>query len=379
MLRFALPLALLALPATAAAQSVMGLLNRTNTSFTSRGSAMVPNTNPSVAFLRIDKEAYAGWGVDPLSPGMREVRGISGVLQDQVGNTAESYDLIVYTEDAANANYPDIPTPVGTVGPLPTPPSTVTTAIVITVNATFGTPMLAPAGGDTFLGVGLPQPLSGVWPADGLSCHALYYQMTSSGTYDVPGASHPTTTPENNNGGWWVDPLLSGLGPQYTTTPRMWKLEPIVGGAAGVAGTITNQTTAPLSNVAPGTSSMSSGLHPDAQNPPLNAGRVDDVASRWYMASAPNNTAVFFLASFQPFGPEFPLSAFVAGGEGTVCIDTTAMSSLGLAFTNNGEAFFPITFPAAARSFIAGIPLIHQSVGLVGSTFHANGCTRQIL
>lgn len=378
--RFALPcLVLIGLSATAIAQSPMGFMNRTGTSFTSRGSASIPNTNPSVSFLRIDKESYAGWGVNPASPGMREILGITGFIQDQIGNTAETYELVVYTEDAANLNYPLIAAPMGTVGPLPTPPSTAAGAVAFNINITFGTPILTPATGDAFLGVAMPQPATGVWPTDGLSCHALYYVMVTSGFYDLPGASHPVGQPEEGNGGWYVDPLLSGLGPQYTTTPRQWKLEPIIAGAGGVAGTISNQTWATLSNVAPGSSSMSSGLHPDAQNPPLNIGRVDDIASRWFMTGAPDGSAVFFLASFNTFGPEIPLSAFLGGSSGMVCIDTTVNIQLGLTFTTAGEAFLPLAIPLAARSLIAGVDLVHQSVGLIGNVGHANPCTHQIL
>jgi len=285
---------------------------------------------------------------------------------------------VVYGEDPLNPNYPVVATPLGTVGPLPTPASTVTGAIAFAVNANFLTPVLAPATGDVFLGIDMPQPLTGAWPTDGLSCHALYFVMVTSGWYDLPGAGHPVGQPEEGNGGWYVSTYAPG--PQYTTTPRQWKLEPILAGATGVAGTITNQTTAPLSNGAPGTSSMSSGLHPDAQNPPLNAGRIDDIVSRWFMSGAPNGMPVFFMASFNPFGIEIPISVFIPGS-GTICLDTTAMSQIGLSFTNAGEAYIVWNISAAARNAIAGIGVVHQSVGLDPLTNAAlvNGCTRQIL
>ncbi|MCA8950417.1 MAG: hypothetical protein KDE27_13000 [Planctomycetes bacterium] len=368
----------LLLPATAGAQSVLGILNNTDTSFTSRGSATVPNTNPSVSFVRLDKEAYAGWGVNPATPGMREILGMNGVLQDQIDTTPDTYGLVVYTEDVANPNYPDVTTPVGSVGPISLPTGTSGAAAAWAINVNFTTPMLAPATGDVFLGVDMPQPLTGTWPTDGVSCHALYYVSVTSGINDLPGGSHPTTSPEDNNGGWYS--AVSTLPPTYTTTQRQWKLQPLVAGAAGVAGTITNQTSAPQSNAAPGTSSMASGLYPDAANPPLNAGRADDIVSRWYMSGAPAGTLVFFLASFNAFGPEIPLSTFVPGS-GVVCLDTAAFFQIGFSPVTADQAFFTWTLTPAARSAVAGLRIVHQSIGLDPATgmAMANGCTRQLL
>src|SRR5690606_32543483 len=134
-----------------------------------------------------------------------------------------------------------------------TPPSTATTAVGFNMTVTFTTPVTAPATGDVFLAVGLPTPAGTTWPTDGVSCAALYYQFlsTNSAVWDDPGAAHPTQSPGNGNGGWYVPNPANG--PFYTTTPRQWRFEPIVPGATGVAGTITNQTSLTLSNSAPGT------------------------------------------------------------------------------------------------------------------------------
>ena len=360
-------------------QDVLGLLNRTDTSFTSRGSSSAPNTNPSFAFVRIDHENYAGWGVDPANPATRTIQGLHLVLQDQVGATPETFGTAIYRENQGLPNYPDIAAPLATAGPFPTPPNTLTTAAVLDVIVNFATPVSAPTNEDLFMAVELPQPaVGGTWPSDGLSVHALYYVNVTSGSFDLPGGSHPTTPPEQGNGGYHVPSLA--LGPTYTTTPRQWKIEPVVPGAAGVAGTITNQTTAPQSTVAPGTSSMASGLYPDAVNPPRNLGRLDNISGRWFRSGTPDNTPVFFLLDLGTFGPEIPMPAIVAGSTGVACLNLATAQLIGLGFTFNSEAIFPIAIPAGARPLLTGVSLMHQAAGFNATTggVDANGCTRQV-
>jgi len=371
-------------PVAANAQSNLGIMNRTDTSFTSRGSVTTPNVNPSQVLGRIDKEYYAGWGVDPLNPGMRAIRGLHFFIQDQIGNTPDNYGILVCTE-GATPNFPDVTAPLATAGPFAIPPSTVTTAVAWEVTANFTTPVLAPATGDVFVGIDLPQPVvGGPWPADGPSVHAQYYVPVTSGGVvglsDLPGSAHPTTPPEEVGNGCWYVPSLPA-GPTYTITPRMWKVEPVVDGAAGVAGTITNQTTAPLSNLAPGTSSMGSGRHPDSRNPPLNAGRVDDVAGRWFKAGTTDGSLVFFLMDFGTFsGVEIPVSSLLAGSTGVLCLNPSSMVVVSIVPTLTGEAFQTITIPAGARLQIAGTSVMHQSAALNATTggVDANGCSRQV-
>ncbi len=370
-------LAPLALTTVAAAQSELGVLLNTGVSFTSRGSNSSPNTNPSVAFVRLDSDRYAGWGVDASSPGMRTVTGITGTIQDQIGNTPETYDLLVYTEDPANLDYPLVTAPQGMAGPFPTPASTATGAIAFGYSMNFATPMTTPANADVFLGIGLPQPTGTTWPNDGLSCHAMYYVFQPPATsYDLAGPAQPSGPPGEGQSGYYVP--SSTLGPTYTTTSRQWMIEAIVPGAAGVACTVTNQTSAVASNAPPGMAGGGSGLYPDAANPPLNPGRMDDIVSRWFMAGMPDNSAVFFFASFQPIAPDIPLSLFVPG-EGAVCIDTTSFSQIALGFTSGGEATFAWNFSPTARTLIGGLSIVHQSIGIDPATSmaYANGCTRQ--
>lgn len=377
--RFALwSVVTLALPATAAAQDFMGILNNTDTSFTSRGSATVPNTNLAIVFDRLDKEFYAGWGFDPVNPGMRQILGMHAWLQDQIGTTPETFQFMVFTESAVQPNFPDVSAPLGTIGPIPTPLNTAAAAIAWEFTASFTTPLLAPASADVYVGVELPNPAVGTYPTDGMSCWALYYVSVTSGISDLPGTAHPTLPPELvGNGGWYVASPLTG--PLYAITPRQWKIEPIIAGATGVACTITNQTTAPSSNVAPGTSSQGSGLYPDALNPPLNIGRADDVAGRWFKSNTPNNTPVFFLLAFN-FGPEIPASGMLAGSTGVLCADLTTLTVLGIQFTTNNQAFQVISIPPAARAIIGGMTIVHQAAGLnAAGGVDAGPCTKQML
>lgn len=368
----------LAMSVPAAAQDLMGILNNTDTSFTSRGSATVPNQNLAIVYDRLDKEFYAGWGIDPANPGMRQILGMRADLQDQVGTSPETFRFLVFTESAAQPNYPDVSTPLGTIGPIPTPASTATGPVAWTFTASFTTPVLAPASADVYLGVELPNPAVGTYPTDGMSCWALYYVSVTSGISDLPGTAHPSSPPEVvGNGGFYVPSPLTG--PFYTVTPRQWKIEPILAGATGVAGTITNQTTAPASNLAPGTSSQGSGLYPDALNPPLNAGRVDDVAGRWFKSNTPNNTPVFFVLSFH-FGPEIPASGLLAGSTGVVCVDLPSTTVIGIQLTTNNQAFQVISIPAAARAVIGGMTIVHQAAGLnAAGGVDASPCMKQML
>jgi len=353
----------------------MGLLNRTDTSFTSRGSTTGPNTNPSFAFVRIDQEHYGGWGIDPANLGMRSIQGVHVFLQDQIGSTPETFGVTIYGEDPAAPDFPEITTPFGSMTGVPVA-GTAAGAQVFDVLVTFATPMQVPVGMDVFPAIELPQPAGNTWPADGLSVHALYYGSTTSGLFDEPGASHPTASVYGNSG--YHVPVLS-VGPTYTTTPRQWKIEPILLGATGVACTITNQVSAPLSNTAPGSSSMASGLHPDATNPPLNMGRVDDIANRWYRSSATDGTLVLFFIDLGPLGLEIPANLLVPRSTGVACLNTVTAEFVGIGFTLAGEASHVIQIPAAVRSGLAGLSVSHQAAALnAAGGVDLSICTRQV-
>lgn len=358
-------------------QDVMGLLNNTDTSFTSRGSATGPNTNPSFAFVRIDQEHYGGWGYDPANPGQRAIQGIRVVLQDQIGSTPETFGVLIYGEDPAQPDYPDISTSLGGVSGVPVT-GTAAGAQVSDVLVTFATPILVPAGTDVYPAVDLPQPTGAVWPTDGLSVHALYYGATTSGTFDAPGGSHPTAT-QYGNSGYHVPAIPQAA--TYTTTPRQWKIEPILAGATGVAGTVTNQTSAPQSNTAPGSSSMASGLHPDAVSPPLNAGRVDDISNRWFRSSAADGTVVLFFFDLGPLGLELPGNLLVPGSTGLACLNTTSAEFVGIGLTLAGEASYTIPIPAGVRPILGGLSVSHQAAALnaAGGGVDLGICTRQVL
>jgi hypothetical protein len=367
----------IALASGLAAQDVLGILNNTATTYTSRGGNGSANTNPSEIFDKLDKETYAGWGFDPTLPGMRVIQGLNFLLQDQVGTTAETYGIVVYTEDPALPNYPLVAAPIGSAGPFPTPASTATGAVAWNISVNFATPVQAPAAGDAFVGITLPQPASGTWPTDGVSVHAVASTGATTAQFEAPGFGMPTSPPEEAGFGGFIVPGLSLVA---YSSPRQFKVQPIVLGATGVAGAITNATVAPLSNVAPGSSSQFM-LYPDAQNPPRNAGRADDISNRWFMTGTADGTPVFFLMDLGSFGFELPLGGFLPGSTGALCLNLGSMQAVGLQFTLAGQAFNVLTIPAGARGAIAGIVLTHQAAALdpVLSVAHASPCTRQVL
>ncbi len=358
---------------TVVAQTPLGTYNNVTTTYTSRGGAAGANTGaPTEVFTRIDASHYAGFGANPASPGMREIVGAQFVAQDQIGTTPETFTVLCYGEDPAAPNFPLVSAPLATVGPFATPASTATGAVAWIFSINYTTPVLAPAGQDVFLAVSFPQPATGTWPTDGMSMHA-----TAAAT-EPAGFSYSSTPAEVGSYSGYHLPAVPTLA---YSSPRQFNIDPIVNGAAGVAGTIHNIATAVPGNTPPGTSSMFAGLFPDAQNPPLNVGRVDDVAFRWVMANTPDNTPVFFLADFGTFGSEFPLSAFLTGSQGVTCLNLGTMATVGLNFTVGGSTFNVITIPSSARGIVAGMQFLQQAAALDLATnvAVANGCTRQIL
>ncbi len=356
------------------AQEPMGTFHNATTAFTTRGGAAAANTaNPGFAFTRFDQSHYAGWGHDINQPLHRVIVGITCVLQDQVGVTPESFGITCFGEDPGAPNWPLVGTPVASAGPFPTPASTATGATAFIVNVNFTTPALAPRGQDVFLAFELPQPATGTWPTDGLSVHA------TAGATEPAGHSYVSTSPELAGYSGYFVPASNTL---LYSTPRQLRIDPLLNGPGGVAGTIHNIPTATPGNTAPGTASMFAGLFPDAQNPPLNAGRVDDLGARWSMTGIADGTPVMFLADFGAFGPEIPLRYLVlAGSQGVLCLNAATMLTSNLTFTTGGQAIRAVPVPAGARAIIAGLAIMQQGLALdlTANVAMANPCTRQIL
>ena len=127
---------------------------------------------------------------------------------------------------------------------------------------------------------------------------------------------------------------------------------------------------------------MHSGLSPDSQSPPRTAGRADDVGMTFRHTGIPDGSLTIFLVDIAPsFGPELALSGFIPGAVGAVCVNLPTVQTIAIGFTAGGSVSNVITFSAATRTFIAGIPLIHQAVAIDGATglAYAGPCSKQTL
>lgn len=385
-----------AIAAALPAQNRMGTFDNTGTTYATRGGAAAANTNPADLFVRLDKEKYAGFTTG-LTPGTREITGLNFVMQDQNLATQEPFNLIVYTESATTPNFPDVTTPVGLSGAFGLPIGTGGGAY--NASANFATPLSAPAAGDVFVGLRFTTPwtISGGQVTDGPSVWEIRgVVVTATGaSYDLPGPGRPSAPPEEGTfGGIYVPTTTTGpVGPAYPiTAPTMYKISPVLPIAGGCATAVTNQanhvesTSASVAGFtvqAPGagTACMMSGLHPDSANPPLNGGRADDIGAIYVntAANVPTGSPVFFLIDLGTFGPEIPVSAFIPGSTGVVCLNLGTAQTLAITLMGSGFTSHVATFPASARSLLSGISWLRQTVGFNVTTgqAHAGPCTRQ--
>jgi hypothetical protein len=355
-------LSLLAVPALA--QDNFGVLRNVGVTYTSRGGAAAANTNPSVQFCRFDVDRYAGWGVNPANPGNREITGLHFFIQDQDLATQDSFSLVAYTEDPANLGYPNVAAPLATTGNFVLPIGTGAGAYNLTAN--FANPVSVPSNADLYVGVSQ----NTAWATgttDGCSIWATSGNGTAA-TTDRPGASAPTTAPDNTYGGYFVP---STLVVAYSSS-RQFHIEPIIATAAGVASALHYADTLhPAANTAPGTSCMFSAQFPDGANPPLNAGRADDLGMTFVKTGIPDGSLVFWLvevgSSFAPF--EIPVSNFLAGSSGVLCLNLGNYQTVGFSVTASGVATNVLVFPGSARTSLAGLPLMQQAAALDLTTF----------
>lgn len=340
--------------------------------FTSRNGA---NFVPAAIYTRIDHESYAGWGVDQTQPGMRVFSGLRATIQDQDLATQDTFQFTAYTESTVTPNVPDTAAPLATTGNFALPVGTGAGAYFVTAN--FATPVAAPASADVFVAVsttlGWTNPVT-----DGLSIWATS-SAASSALRDEPGFGQLSGTPFNTFSGAWIASTTTHVfGAQ-----RQSHVEPIIASPAGVASALHyNDPVHANANTFPGTTCMMSAITPDAQNPPRNVGRADDVGNTFRHAGIPDGTLVFFLADIAgSFGPELPLGMFLAGGIGNVCVNLGSVQTIALGFTAGGSASNVMSFSPGSRSIINGLPLIHQAVALdtVSGVAYAGPCTKQIL
>ena len=342
--------------------------------FTSRNGA---NFVPATIYTRLDVESYAGWGFDAGQPGLRVFSGLRFDIQDQDLATQDTFQLTAYTELTPPSNTPDTTAPIATTGNFVLPVGTGAGAYLASAN--FVTPIAAPATADVFVGVsttlGWTNPI-----ADGLSIWATSAAtQVAPGQWDAPGFGEPTILPGNTHSGAY-QPVANTHGFAVT---RQSHVEPIIATPAGVSSSLqvgnVNHTAAGTS---PGTTCMHSGLSPDSQSPPRNAGRADDVGMTFRHTGITDGSLTIFLVDIAAgFGPELALSGFIPGAVGAVCVNLPTVQTIGIGFTTAGAVSNVITFDAASRTFIAGIPLIHQAVAIdaISGLAYAGPCSKQTL
>lgn len=386
------PLALALAAVPVAAQNPLGTFTNTGATSTARGNATVANNNPATVFVRHDKECYAGY-TDGVVPFTRQIVGIHAVIQDQNLATQQAFTLVVYTGDPLNNDYPDVVNPAAVTANFILPVGTGVGAFEASMN--FATPVSVSSAEDVYVGLqfanGWTSGPNG--PSDGLSVWEIRDTAPSSPvagqSWDIAGGRHPTQFPARSHGGYFVPSPQTG--PSYPVATQYF-IQPIVPISGGVAATVTNQTNHVESTAGAvagflvaepgaGTSSMFSGLYPDASSPPRTAGRVDQIAQLFSNPALNAGSPVFFLMDFGPFPvAEIQAASFVPGSTGVGCLNFGSQVALGFGFLGaNGRTFRVSNFPAAARTLLVGIQWAQQAVALdTGSnTLHATACTIQ--
>lgn len=365
------------------AQDFIGFSYNSQVGATSRGSIGV---NAGEVMTRLDGNEHAGWGIG--TPGFRTVDSLFFVVQDQDAlTTPETFDIVLYPEDAANAGFPDLTGGVtfATAVPGPPPPTSGTiSAAARTITPT--TPVAVPiqGGGDIFVSFVLPA--SAGWPAtDGVSIQVVlgYAPSASFTVFDTPGLAQGGTPPPPGSPADSHGLSRVGAGAAVYNARRMQFLDVAHSASGGVGLGITNQTSYVASNnpppagfgPAPGTADFMSGSNPDVVGG--NVGRVDDIAMEFYRTGTGTGTPVVFFIDFTPFfAPvEVPLSLLVTrNSTGTLCLNSYL--DLPTTVTTSDEAFLVIGIPGAARPFLTGLNVRQQAVAvdLATGDVHASPC-----
>ncbi len=356
----------------------IGFTRGWTTTFTDRIGA---NNITADVLNHYDSRSYQDWMLDPadLTGATFKFTAVRFVIQDQVGNTAENYQVVAYNEDPANVNFPD---PAGVwlrTANIPMPASTLTTGVAWIITLTLTAPPSAPKG-DKWIGFNLTPPASGTWPTDGASIHTAW---------DRPVGNTATTT--NDQAGPRIDsvpnntfacnlPVVGGVptGPAVypngvAGTRRQIRLEVIADVAGGVCVTQTNQTNYTSSNPLAtgstplgGTTNFISGLHPDVYDGNVSTPtRQDDIGFLVTDVNLPNTPVLLLLAlGPSPIG-SLPLttvlsSAVLPTSRGNLCADfVNGVTFVGF---SNAQGLFQqmLTLPPATRALIQSLSLPNQ-------------------
>ncbi|MGE3173884.1 MAG: hypothetical protein AB7O97_14765 [Planctomycetota bacterium] len=420
---------LIASAASAQTPNFLGFNAGFNTSYTDRGGAGANSIDVDVLQCFRTRD-YRYWNMDPANPLMSDhtLVGMRVDIQDQIGNTPETYTMVGYRDDPLNPGSPDIDlTGAGIwfrAGPFNTPPSTATGAVVITTLIGINPPSDVHTGlpgtrDNIYLGLGLN---GGTWPADGLGIH-MSFDMNSgnTGTNSLDVVNPLITSVETNNfvvtvpntgGGAAALPtggLATYAGPGTIGSYRQIDLEVLARATGGVSITTTNQLRYPgslpnPSAVAPlgGTANMTSGLFPDVNDssailpPPVGSPvRQDDFGFLITERNRPGSLAVvrmqfgYLAGGSNPDGsvPAIFAPGFgAAGTTGVICadiFDPAGFTFIG-ALDANGRFQQMFGLNAAGRAAIAAVgpvDLVWQgfviNLALSPAEVKATGCVTQ--
>lgn len=357
----------------------IGFTRGWTTSYTDRIGA---NSIVADVLNRFDNRDYLDWMLDPADPTGNTFlfTSIRFVMQDQIGNTPETYNVVAYNEDPTNPDFPDATAPWIRTGNFNLPTTTTTTPAAWLVTITLPTTAPSAPKGDKWIGVQLNQPTTGTWPTDGASLHTAFDRApgsTGTATTDMAGLGAATI----NLGTYACHlPIIGGLpqGPAIYPTPtvgnrRQIRMEVIANVTGGVCVTQTNQTSYVSSNPGAtnstplgGTTNFFSGLHPDIYDGNLSVPpRADDIGFLVSEVNIPNAPVFVILAlGPSPVGsiPLANLTPAVANPNtrGNVCVDF----AFGVTFfgVSNAQGLYQhmLTLNPTIRSLIQGLSLPGQ-------------------
>ena len=328
--------------------------------------------------IRIDNDRYRDWGVDADLPTVHDIRGLEVAFYDFVPTTTHTFGLLGYTESVATPDMPDTATPLWNVTGIPAP-QTANGIIVLDIVPT--TPWTAPLGADTFLSIEHGAPGTG-GTNDALWVYYLRFPAATGLNTDAPGVrANSLATAVDRFMEYRTSAVAAAVSSNFGTP----LIEALLDSVTGVACAVTNQTTQPNSNTPPGIAGFLSGSHPDARDPALNAGRVDNPG--FYvqdddLAGAP--ILFLFSGGYNSLGFPIFLNSNTPGSKGTFCLDITStffVAATGVGSAGVGEAWFNFNFPAGpgVRSGLAGADIKWQAIGinLVNFTLLGSPCASQ--
>ena len=314
---------------------------------------------------RIDTDDHIDWALD--ANGDVGLGGLLLWMLDANDSTVEVFNVVAYPEDPLTADFPDLTNQVMSI-PIQMPPtSNPPGQIAWRLGFELTQPVAVPAGGDVFVGVGLPAMISGTQPFDGLFVGTINNDATTPTPFpfDVPG---PRGQP---GGGIGQDSYVSFNANSTVTYPAsapgsLMQLGIDVmtdgGMVGGVALATTNQASYPLSAAPQGTSNFLSGLHPDIA-------RGDDIGFA-VTANTSQVAAGSLCVIMMALGPS-PIGSTPIGTLSTAANSPDSAGNVYIDFTNPATFLTflsPGVTPSALPNMLEGqfvVPLSPQARAIV--------------